>query len=64
MLLDLIEAPPPVLAFFCRFHGLHDVPLADNLDVDIVDQFVANFPIKKFYTSDQVVSNLVLFIYL
>ena len=64
MLLNLVEAPPPVLAFFCRFHGLHEVPIADNLNVDVVDEFIANHPIRKFYTSDQVVGIIIYTLYL
>ena len=31
MILEFIEAPEPQLAFYCQYHGLHNVPLADDL---------------------------------
>lgn len=31
MILEHIEAPEPLLAFYCHYHGVHQIPLARNL---------------------------------
>ena len=31
MMIDLIDAPEPVLCYFCQFQGLHQVPLGGDL---------------------------------
>lgn len=31
LILDMIDAPEPILAFYCQFHHLHQVPLAQDL---------------------------------
>ena len=33
-MIDLIDAPEPVLCYFCQYLGLHHVPVAGNLSAD------------------------------
>lgn len=56
MLADLIEAPPPVLAYFCQYHYLHNVPLGDQLSSKQITSFTTRHAeIQRFYTKDQMV---------
>ena len=38
MMVDLIEAPEPVLCYFCEFQGLHQVPLGGDLNAVQIDR--------------------------
>ena len=54
--MDLVEAPDPVLAYFCKYFWLHEVPIADSAQVT---QFVnTHRSIQKFYVGNDVVRNL------
>ena len=55
--MDLVEAPAPVLAYFCQIHKLHTVPIADQLTERQVDAFInGQNQIPKFYTGNMRVS--------
>lgn len=41
MLMDIIDAPEPALRFFCRYHNLHNVPIADGLSPAQIQQVLA-----------------------
>lgn len=42
MILEFIEAPEPQLAFYCQYHGLHNVPLADDLSPQQLEKVGSN----------------------
>ena len=42
MILEFIEAPEPQLAFYCQYHGLHNVPLADDLSPQQLEKVGCN----------------------
>ena len=53
MLLDIIEAPAPVLSYFCQYHYLQNVPVADAANVA---EFIASpHCVQKFYVGNDVV---------
>ena len=57
MLIDLMEAPPSVLTYFCTYHHLHNIPVADNMTVGQITAFTSRHSnIQTFFTKDQVVS--------
>ena len=57
MLIDLMEAPPSVLTYFCTYHHLHNIPVADNMTVDQIAAFTSRHSnIQTFFTKDQIVS--------
>ena len=43
MIMDFIEAPGPLLAMFCQFHNLHNVPLANDLSPEQLDGVGSNW---------------------
>lgn len=52
MLLDVVEAPEPVLCLFCQYSGLHNIPIAGNLRPQDVAQITTELPnLKSFYTA-------------
>ena len=56
MLLDIVEAPPPVLSYFCQYHYLQNVPLADTANVAV---FIASrHSVQKFYVGNDVVCDV------
>ena len=56
MLLDIVEAPPPVLSYFCQYHYLQNVPLADTANVAM---FIASrHSVQKFYVGNDVVCDM------
>ena len=57
MLIDLVEAPPPVLAYYCAHQHLHNIPVTLNrLTSQQLNSFKSSYPdIQRFYTSDQMV---------
>ena len=57
MLIDLMEAPPPVLIYFCTYYYLHNIPVADNMTVEQITAFTSRHSnIQTFFTKDQIVS--------
>ena len=57
LLTSLIEAPPPVLAYFCAFHHLHNVPVGARLSSQQISSFTnRHSDIQRFYTEDQMVN--------
>ena len=42
MIMDFIEAPGPLLAMFCQFHNLHNVPLANDLSPQQLEKVCCN----------------------
>ena len=53
LLLDVVEAPEPVLAFFCQYHYLHHVPVAGNLRPREVDRITTELQdLRRFFTAD------------
>lgn len=57
MLLSVVEAPEPVLCYFCRYHGLHHIPIAGNLRPEEIDHITSQLPnLVSFFTADMRVS--------
>ena len=57
MLLDVVEAPEPVLCFFCQYHGLQHVPIAGRMGPDHVSKIINDMPdLRSFFTADMKVS--------
>lgn len=51
MLIDLIEAPEPILRFFCEAQHLHEVPIADSLSPDQIQRIKCDLPkLRLFFT--------------
>ena len=55
--MDLVEAPPPVLAYYCAHQHLHDIPVSlTKLTTQKLNGFKSSHPeIQRFYTDDQLV---------
>ncbi len=59
MLLNVVKAPEPVLAFFCQYHGLHHIPLAGSLRPREVDRITTELQnLRRFFTADMQVRGL------
>ena len=53
MLLNVVEAPEPVLCYFCQFQGLHNVPIAGNLRPEEVQRITSNLAkLQSFFTTN------------
>lgn len=53
MLLNVVEAPEPVLCFFCQYQGLHSVPIAGNLRMEQVNRITTELQdLNNFFTTD------------
>jgi hypothetical protein len=53
MIMDFIEAPGPLLAMFCQFHNLHNVPLANDLSPEQLEKVMKDLPnLRRFFTYD------------
>ena len=53
MLLEVVDAPEPVLAFFCQYHYLHNVPVAGPLRPRDVDRITTELQeLRRFFTAD------------
>jgi hypothetical protein len=51
MLIDLIEAPEPILRFFCEVQHLHQVPIAESLSPDQIERIKRELPkLRLFFT--------------
>uniref|UniRef100_A0A1X7TUS7 Structural maintenance of chromosomes protein 5 n=1 Tax=Amphimedon queenslandica TaxID=400682 RepID=A0A1X7TUS7_AMPQE len=55
MLMDLVEAPPPVLSYYCAHQHLHDIPVSLNkLTTQRLNSLKSSHPeVQRFYTDDQ-----------
>ena len=61
MLLNVVEAPEPVLCYFCQRQGLHHIPIAGKLRPDEVDRITTELKdMKSFFTQEMRVSNSLL----
>lgn len=57
MLLDVVEAPEPVLCYFCQHQGLHHTPIAGNLRPNEITRITEELPnLRLFYTANMRVS--------
>ena len=57
MLLDVVEAPEPVLCYFSHHLGIHNVPIARNLRPDEVQRITTGLSqLQSFYTATMRVS--------
>ena len=53
MMLDLIDAPQPVLRYFCQYHGLHQVPIAGKLRPEQIARIGKDLPkLRSFFTEE------------
>lgn len=53
MLLDVVEAPEPVLCFFCQYQGLHHIPIAGALRPEEITRITNQLPqLRSFFTSN------------
>ena len=60
MLIDLIEAPEPMLCYFCHYNSLHQIPIADSLSPDQIERIKRDLPkLRLFFTSSTRVSWIV-----
>lgn len=60
MLLSVVEAPEPVLRFFCQYQGLHNVPIAGNLRMEQVGRITTELSdLQSFFTADTRVSRII-----
>ena len=51
MLIDLIEAPEPMLRYFCRYHNLHQIPIAEALSPEQIERVKRGLPkLSLFFT--------------
>ena len=46
MIMEFIEAPAPQLAFYCQYHGLHNIPIADHLSPQQLDRVGSYWIVK------------------
>ena len=52
MLIDLIEAPEPMLCYFCHYNGLHQIPIAESLAPEQIERIKRDLPkLRLFFTS-------------
>lgn len=57
MLLSVVEAPEPVLCYFCQYRGLHHIPIAGNLRPDEITRITNELPkLRFFFTANLKVS--------
>lgn len=59
MLLNVINAPEPVLCFFCQYRGLHHVPIAGKLRPNEIQRITTELQrLQSFFTDNMRVSGL------
>ncbi len=60
MLLNVVEAPEPVLRYFCQYQGLHNVPIAGNLRPDDIKRITHDLTpqLQSFFTANMRVSKI------
>lgn len=54
MLLNVVEAPEPVLCYFCQYQGLHNVPIAGNLRAEDIQRITSHLTpphLQSFFTA-------------
>lgn len=57
MLLNVVEAPEPVLAYFCQYQGLCSVPIAGSIRMEQVARITSEVKkLRIFFTDDTRVS--------
>jgi len=52
MLVNVVEAPEPVLCYFCQYQRLHEVPIAGKLRSEDIQRITANlWQLQSFFTA-------------
>ena len=58
MLIDLIDAPEPILRYFCRYGKLHQIPIAESLSPEQIERIKHDLPkLQLFFTMTTRVGN-------
>lgn len=52
-MIELVDAPEPLLCYFCQYHALHEVPIAGELSPEQLQHISDHLPdVRMFFAGN------------